>query len=233
MYDNIFSPGPNFLAVNFLLGSLWEFWGEERGGLVKKGRNKWKEWRAMGGKGFGGFSIGGGVWRVLGGLGNFSKPNICRYNTFKIKNRLIININLSFSTKTLKKFERFLYFSLQNPPFPSPPNPQTEPKSSDSSHSLQLTCMYCNCFHHLSLILQELSPHLFRHHRYHLYLHFVITSTSPFIYYCHCYHSSLTPQPASLLLITSYRQYFHRQIWSMDIYSWSDNNIVSRLGLNI
>jgi hypothetical protein len=27
----------------------------------------------------------GGVWRVLGGLGKFFKPNLCCYNTFKVK----------------------------------------------------------------------------------------------------------------------------------------------------
>jgi len=34
------------------LGSVWEF---RRGGLWKRGRMKWKEWRILGEEGFGGF----------------------------------------------------------------------------------------------------------------------------------------------------------------------------------
>jgi len=77
----------------------------------------------------------GGVWRVLGGLRKFFKFNLCCYNTFKVKNTLIISINLSFSTKPLSQKIRQIYLvfplisSLQNSPLPSPPNSQTEPKN--------------------------------------------------------------------------------------------------------
>ena len=39
--------------------------------------------------------------RVLGGLHEFFKFNVCSYNILKIKNILIISINLSFSKKLL------------------------------------------------------------------------------------------------------------------------------------
>jgi len=38
-------------------GSVWEFGWEGKGGLEKKGRKKWKEWRALGGEGFEGLSF--------------------------------------------------------------------------------------------------------------------------------------------------------------------------------
>ena len=57
--------------------------------------------------------------RILEGLDNFFKFNLCCYNTLKIKNILIINIHLSFSTNykitISKKMDDFPIF-----PFPSP-----------------------------------------------------------------------------------------------------------------
>jgi hypothetical protein len=69
--------------------------------------------------------IGGGVWRVLGGLGEFFKSNLYCYNTFKVKNTLIISTYLSFSTKLFSQFlKASLFFplnsSLQNPPLQTP-----------------------------------------------------------------------------------------------------------------
>jgi len=43
--------------------------------------------------------IGGGFWWNLDVLNKFFKFNLCCYNILKIKNILIININLSFSKK--------------------------------------------------------------------------------------------------------------------------------------
>jgi len=45
--------------------------------------------------------IGGGFWGVLKGLYEFFKYNLCYYNILKIKNIVIISINLSFSSKLL------------------------------------------------------------------------------------------------------------------------------------
>jgi len=46
-------------------------------------------------------SIGGRLWRVLEDLYEFFKINLCCYNILKIKNILIISINLSFSKNVL------------------------------------------------------------------------------------------------------------------------------------
>jgi hypothetical protein len=78
---------------------------------------KWKEWMTLEGEGLGGLffftiqnspnlgefknCIGGGFWKVLGGLDQFSKSHIYCYNSLNIKNILIISIHLSLSTKTL------------------------------------------------------------------------------------------------------------------------------------
>jgi len=45
--------------------------------------------------------IGGGFWGVLEGLYKFFKINLYGYNILKIKNILIISINLSFSKDIL------------------------------------------------------------------------------------------------------------------------------------
>ncbi len=42
---------------------------------------------------------GGGFWRVMEGLYEFFKFNLCCYNILKIKSILIISISLSFSKK--------------------------------------------------------------------------------------------------------------------------------------
>jgi len=97
-----------------LLGFVCEFGGEGRGGIWKKGMSKWKKLRKMGGEGFGGLiflynaklsSFGGTqklYWRgVLEGLYEFFKFNLCCYNILKIKNIIIININLSFFKKLI------------------------------------------------------------------------------------------------------------------------------------
>jgi len=79
----------------------------------KKRRKNWKEGRAVRVKGFGGLIffiiqnpliLGtkkfhwrrnlGGFWRV-----KVSFSNLCFYNTFKVRNTLIISTNLSFFTK--------------------------------------------------------------------------------------------------------------------------------------
>ena len=69
--------------------------------------------------------IGGGFWGVWENLYEFFKFNLCSYNILKIKNILIISINLSLFKKILFqkmwKISQFpQYFS---PPkaFPSPP----------------------------------------------------------------------------------------------------------------
>ena len=62
--------------------------------------------------------------RVLGGLHEFFKFYLCSYNILRIKNILIISVNLSFSKKiTLSKnMNDFTIFSyISNPPKSSPP----------------------------------------------------------------------------------------------------------------
>ena len=69
--------------------------------------------------------IGGGFWRILEDLYEFFKFNLFSYSILKIKNILIISINLSLFKKILfqkmwKNSQFPIYFS---PPkvFPSPP----------------------------------------------------------------------------------------------------------------
>lgn len=104
-------------------GFVCEFEGEGRGRLGKKEKKKKKEWacrrnrgkwegRALGGLLFFiiqnaphlkelTYCIGRGFWRMLEGLYEFFKFNLCCYNIFKIKNKIITCINLSFSKKLL------------------------------------------------------------------------------------------------------------------------------------
>jgi len=97
------------LKTQHTLGFFCEFGGEGSG---KKGKSMWKKWRTLGGEDFRRFiflhntkssSFGGAqnlYWRrVLEGLYEFFKFNLCCYNILEIKNVLIISINLSFSKK--------------------------------------------------------------------------------------------------------------------------------------
>jgi len=80
--------------------------------------------------------IGGGFWRVLKGLYEFFKFNLCSYNILKIKNILIININLSFFKNLLfQKMKKILSFSPIFP-FRSSPNSQIKLKVKQFSSRL-------------------------------------------------------------------------------------------------